>query len=97
MSIPFTQFLRPNGKRRHVSIDRPADVEAKAQALIDAGCRFEIEELTTGHVNIECCGPVLGEDGTISGELCHNGPEVLEAVDRIVNAACERLVEGPIK
>lgn len=53
MSIPFTQFLRPDGRQRATSIDRPAEVEGLAQHLRKVGVRFEVEELTTGEVSLE--------------------------------------------
>jgi hypothetical protein len=52
--IPFTQYLRPYGAQRDVFIDMPPDVEAKAQALIAQGYRFDIEILTTGMVSMTC-------------------------------------------
>lgn len=85
MSIPFTQFIRPSGRPQPVTVDRPAEIEAMAQELIEAGYRFEIEVLTTGHINMDCVRP--GADEPLAGELSRNGPEVLEAVDRMVTAA----------
>ncbi len=78
--IPFTQYLRPNGRPVPVSIDRPAEVSDLAQRIIDAGYRFEAEELTTGHASFTIAGPEGDEDI----ELCMNGPKVPEAVDTLV-------------
>jgi hypothetical protein len=80
MSIPFTQYLLPNGERRETSIERPSDIEAKAQAIIDAGFRFECEMLTTGAISLTISS---GEDD-VAMEVCTNGPAVLVAVDRLV-------------
>jgi len=87
MSIPFIQFLRPNGERKAVEIDMPDPIEEKARVLLKAGCRFEIEELTTGEINMEC---MVGEI-CVAGEVCPNGPAVPEAVQRMVLDAYERL------
>ena len=87
MSIPFTQFLRPNGRQKPTVIDMPEETEGLAKTLVQAGCRFEIEELSTGMVNMEC---MLG-DHCICGELCPNGPEVPGAVEKLVRAAYGRL------
>ena len=81
--IPFTQFKLPDGHQVEVSIERPQPVEQAAKALIEAGCRFEIEVLMTGEINME----VQNGDRLLAGELCANGPTVPEAVDRMVTNA----------
>lgn len=82
--IPFTQYLRPAGRTRVVRIDRPAEVEATAHRLIDAGVRFEAEVLTTGEVSLTA----EDRDGEqLAIEVVPNGPGVSEAVDRLVAAA----------
>jgi hypothetical protein len=78
--IPFTQYLRPNGRQVEVSIDRPEDVSKLAERIIAAGYRFEVEELTTGHASFTIAGPEGDEDI----ELCMNGPKVPGAVDTLV-------------
>jgi hypothetical protein len=47
MTIPFTQYLRLNGRKRPVEIDRPEEIEAIARRFIESGGRYECEELTT--------------------------------------------------
>jgi len=86
MSIPFTQYLRPDGRRRDDSIDRPVEVEEQAKRLIAGGVRFEAEVLRTGEVSLEA---VL-KDESLALEVVRNGPGVPEAVDRLVRAAAER-------
>jgi hypothetical protein len=81
-NIPFTQFLRPNGKRREVLIDRPDEIAAKAQAIMEAGFRFEIEELTNGYVNMT----VSDDNSDYARELCPNGPRVPRTVDALIEA-----------
>lgn len=81
MPIPFTQFLMPDGRRTHVEIDRPPEIEAKAHSLIQCGCRFEIEMLRTGQISMTV---ERGEDETLAIEVCPNGPDVPVCVDRIV-------------
>ncbi len=88
MSIRFTQFLRPNGERRAIEIDRPPEIEKAADALINEGCRFLIEELSTLEISMTCENDNLDEDyQVLAHELCANGPPVLEAVDRLVKTA----------
>jgi len=84
MAIPFTQYLRPDGRRRSVEIERPEDIERKALQIIQAGYVFECEHLTTGHASFTIADPVKGEDVAI--EVVPSGPAVPDAVDRLVTA-----------
>jgi hypothetical protein len=87
MSIPFTQYLRPNGRRRQVSIERPSLVEKMADHVISRGYVFECEELSNG----TCSLTVTNDEGDLEVELCRNGPEVSDAVDVLVKRAYVRL------
>lgn len=84
--IPFTQYLRPNGRRREESIERPAEILALAKELLEWGYHFEIEELQDGTVSMDCSHP-RDENGPIAIEMCPNGPDVPGAVDRLVKTA----------
>lgn len=84
MAIPFTQFLRPDGRRRAVTIERPQDIEAKANKIIAAGYEFQCEELSTGQCSFTIFDPHDEEDVAI--EVCENGPHVPFAVDRLVSS-----------
>ena len=85
MSIAFTQYLRPFGRRQSVSIDVPAEVEALASRLIAAGYVFEVEVLRTGHVSMDCSRP--GDDEPVAHEVVENGQNVPNAVARLVHDA----------
>ena len=85
--ILFTQYLLPNGRRQPQWIDRPAEVEAKAQRFIAAGGWYECEILTTGQVSFTACMNVNGEPQDIEFQICANGPDVLDAVDQLVDAS----------
>lgn len=50
MSIPFTQWLLPDGRPRRVTIDRAPEVEAKAREMMAVGLSLEAEVLRTGEV-----------------------------------------------
>lgn len=93
MSIPFTQFLRPNGRKRVETIERPAEIEAIAEQLQQAGVVFEIEELQNGVVSMEAVRPTGGDDDpeVLASELCRNGPEVPRMVDKLVKEAAASL------
>jgi hypothetical protein len=78
--IAFTQYLRPHGKTREMTIQRPDDIAATAQWVIDHGGAFTAEELSNSVISMAC----EFEDEDIAMELCNNGPEVLGAVDKLV-------------
>lgn len=78
--IPFTQYMRPNGRPVPVSIERPDEISAVAERIRDRGYRFECEHLLTGHVSLTIAGPDDDEDI----EVVTNGPEVPVAIDRMV-------------
>lgn len=86
--IPFTQYLRPSGQPRGISVERPDGTANKARRLIDAGYAFECEVLTTGDVSLS----VSDGESDIVGEIVPNGPEIPQAVDRLVDKATERVV-----
>lgn len=81
--IPFTQFLMPDGRKRDEAISRPAHIEAMAKELLNRGCNFEIEMLSTGEISLE----VMRGEESLAHELCSNGPAVPIAADSIVTQA----------
>ena len=91
MSIPFTQYLRPDGRKTPVEIDGSAEIEGLAESFIAAGGRYECEHLTTGHASLTAVYFVDGEDQDIAIEVTPNGPEVVPAVDRLVRASVKYL------
>lgn len=97
MAIPFTQYLRPHGKKRLMTIRRSPDVEAMAKYLIGRGYKFDIEELLTGVISMTCELVGKSEELPVAIEQCQNGPPVLDAIDRLVKKSYEhcRALEGP--
>lgn len=83
MSIPFTQYLTPDGRTRPVVFDASSDVEKRAHALIAQGCHFDIEMLRTGEVSMTC----EKDEDCLSIEVCDNDKSVLAAVEKIINGA----------
>lgn len=83
MSIPFTQYLMPDGRKTKVTIDMPANVEQAAHALIEKGCHFDIEMLSTGMISMTC----EKDDDCLSIEVCPNDERVVAGVEKIVKSA----------
>lgn len=83
--MKFTQFMFPNGRRVSESIERSAEIKAKARELIETGgYSFEIEcSPDTQLVNMDCSD----ENEPIAIQLCQNGPAIPETVDILVNEA----------
>jgi hypothetical protein len=80
-TIPFTQYMRPDGRPVSVSVNRPSDIAEKAAAIIARGLVFECEELADGTVSLTITDP---DEGDVDIELVPNGPGVPAAVDRLV-------------
>lgn len=100
MSIQFTQYLRPDGRRSSVEIDRPADIQKLADQFIATGGYFECEELMTGHASVTAGHPVAVEEDIGDVAICvvRNGPGVEGAVDEVVKRAVKWATEkGLIK
>jgi len=96
VSIPFTQFLRPDGRRRFVEIELEDFVEHAAHEIIEKGGRFTVEELVDGTVSLACEFKVPSEDDEerdITIEVCPNGPAVPEAAKKMILRAREFLIK----
>jgi hypothetical protein len=95
MSIEFTQYLMPDGRKSPQFIDRPEEVEGKAKAVVEAGGWFEMEMLNvpSGLPNVSITCAYQGDDLVM--ELAVNGPPVVKAVDAVVEEAYKILVKNP--
>lgn len=90
MSINFTQYLRPDGRKQTVSIDRPHHIVEMAQFILLKGFKFEIEELMDGMVSMTV-EKNFGDDGPIAHEICKNGLDVPLRVDQLIETAYQEL------
>jgi len=91
--IPFTEYKLPNG--RQVDMDFPCygdDLAEKAQAILDAGFRFDIEILRNGIVSATIGGQKQWEegdepeDGDVAMLLFPNGPDVPRNIRKLIMA-----------
>jgi len=80
MSIPFTQYLLPNGRKSYQLIDRPEDIEDIARRFIASGGRYECEVLRTGEVSLTA----VKYDDDVEIVLSANGPSIPDKVDELV-------------
>jgi len=94
MSIHFTQYLLPNGRKRDIKLVRDGATETLAHQLIDSGLFFEAEMLQTGEISLTANAvDDKREQIEIAHEIIPNGPEVPLAVDRLVKNAAS-MVDG---
>lgn len=84
MAIPFTQFLRPNGRQIPVTIDLDEETERMAQAILARGLKFEIEELRNGMISATVADPKEDRD-LMFAKFVPNGPEVPEAIKAMIH------------
>ena len=85
-TIEFTQYMRPDGRAVPAMIDRPIKIVEAAQRLKAAGHRLETEVLMTGKVSMTV-EDVDADKPPIAIEVCSNGPQVLDSVDRLILSA----------
>ena len=90
-TIPFTQYLRPDGRKRAVEFDVIGNVAEKAKAIIDHGWIFEVEELTTLEASLTVFDPE--SEVNVAIEVVRNGPPIVPAIDRIINEAHKVMTE----
>lgn len=85
--ISFTQYLMPDGRRQEVQIERPKEIEDLALEAYRQGWALECEMLP----DYETVSFTITDDleGDLAHELCKNGPEVPEAVDRLLRKVPE--------
>jgi len=88
--IPFTQYLLPNGRTKEITIDRPGDIAELAEKFIQVGGRFAAEILMTGQIALYA-EKEDKEEEPVAMEIIPNGPEVIEAVDKIIKKAGESI------
>lgn len=91
MAIVFTQYLAPDGRKRHTEIDMPNDVENLAKRFIDAGGYYESEVLSDGQVSLTACFYQPDGDNDIAIEIVSNGPAVIDGVERLIRKSVKWL------
>lgn len=79
-AIRFTEFVLPRGEKRNMFVKRPFAITQKAKHILALGYRFEAEVLTTGQISLTITSDICD----VCIQICNNGPEVLEAVDRLI-------------
>lgn len=90
MSIPFIRHF-PSGRRGAQEIARSPKIETKAAEFIDHAGRFLIEILPDGKVHLMAIIDLAEGCTKVADEICANGPDLMEAVDRLIETAHPRI------
>lgn len=90
--IPATQFMRPDGHEVHGEITiNDDDLYRRAELLLDRGCRFTLEVLTTNQISLAIEGPDPAFDdeiGDIGIVVFSNAPGAIEAnIEKVIRQA----------
>lgn len=79
--VRFIQFLRPNGRKEDITIERPEEIAALADRIWASGYTLETEVLSD-EVTVNMT--VSDEDDDLARVLVRNGPGVPTAVDSLI-------------
>lgn len=80
MIVEITQFIAPRGRQELRKCEVPDDCAVGYESLKRHGCRLTAEVLMTGHVS----QTVEHEDGDFLIEITSNGPEVQQALIKML-------------
>jgi len=97
MQLHFTQYLMPNGRKKNVFFEIENSIlVGKVETLLEQKCYFECEMLQTGKISLTCMqvNHEYEEEETLAIEVCENGPEVVNAVARLIENAYIKLNEN---
>lgn len=95
--IPFTQYLRPYGKKSQELFPIPEgweekDKQAARDLVLNEKVFFEAEILTTGKVAFYVQHKDIPDEDWLI-EICENGPPCLDAVLHLVRTAKDAIQE----
>lgn len=93
MIIEFTQYVRPDGEQRGAYVEATAEVAELAQEVEQAGGRFEMEPTSWGSTVYLTCvrDDKEHDDEEVVASQLASGPQMKEAVERLVKAAAVTL------
>ena len=88
-SIPFTEFVLPNGRKRAIKMPCSEEIATMGKALIDNGFWFECETLSQGHISLTVCGLFRNGEGDDEPcdydiEIAHSMPTRGDALETLV-------------
>ena len=78
--VPFTQYIRPNGKIRAVLFPTTAEVQKKANEINDAGFLLTVEDIGNSLVNVCICD----DDRDYVNEVKQNNSTLPAQIDNMI-------------
>jgi hypothetical protein len=85
MSIHFTQYLMPDGRKQDVYIEMPEEIEKLASKFIEADGWYEAEMLSDMvTISLTACWNQKDSNNDVVIQLAPNGPAVVKAVEELV-------------
>jgi hypothetical protein len=81
----IVQYMLPDGRKVNKETDLPILFEPLYRDMLDHGCRFEAEVLTTDQVSVTIFDPETEDDIDIS--IVKNGPAVQECMLAMLDRA----------
>ena len=84
-TITFTEYIRPNGRKKEVELECPSDTKHKADGLVRKGYRFECETLPDKTISLTAVDP--NDEGDVAIELCGRRSAIPNAVRSLVSEA----------
>ena len=72
MIVDVVQFLMPDGRQKEITTELPDECEGLYRNMLECGCRFEAEVLTTGEVSVT----ISDDEGDVDIVLSKNCPDV---------------------
>jgi hypothetical protein len=92
MVIDFTEYVLPNGLKRHVQKEVSDEVGEMALKLELRGYTFEFEVLTTGQTSFTICGSTRnGNINDVDTEISKTGS--VEAIEKLITRFYERIAK----
>ena len=84
--IKFVQFVLPN--------ERSSNVEKMAKYLVERDYRFEAKVTKTNEISFSCERTIPEKTEVIAIEVSPSGPEVFQAVDKLIEKAYKKINES---
>ena len=84
--IKFVQFVLPN--------ERSLNVEKMAKYLVEKDYRFEAKVTKKNEISFSCERTIPEKTEVIAIEVSPSGPEVFQAVDKLIEKAYKKINES---
>lgn len=86
--IPFIRVY-PNGTNRISEVERPEEIERLAALFLEREGRYLLKIEDNGRVHLAAAVMENGEPFEAALVECDNGPELFDAVDKLVRTSVE--------